>query len=93
MFKCLNTEFLTNRTITDRNSFTPSHEMCSSVRRFSRNTKLLTSVHGDLAHRTLTKSERTCRNYGQNNGHASKYAVGFTVPIFTKLIFAERFAV
>jgi hypothetical protein len=92
MFGCLNTEFRTNRTITDRNSFTPSHKMCSSVRRFSRNSKLLTSVNGDLAHRMLTKSDRTCRNHGKNNGHASKYTVGFTVRIFTKLIFAERFA-
>jgi len=93
MFRCLNTEFRTNRTITDRNSFTPSHKIYSSVRQFSRNSKLLTSVRGDLAHRVLTKSDRTCRNYGQNNGHVSEYAVGFTVPIFTKLIFAEPFAV
>jgi hypothetical protein len=93
MFRCLNTEFRTNRTITDRNLFTPSHKICSSVRRFSRNSKFLTSVHGDLAHRMLMKSDRTCRNYGQSNRRTSKYTVGFTLPIFTKLVFAERFAV
>lgn len=90
MFRCLSTEFLTNQTVKDRNSLTPSHKMCSSLRRLSRDPKLLRSMHGDLAHRMLTKSNRTCRNYGQNNGHAYKYTVGFTVPIFTKLILPQQ---
>jgi hypothetical protein len=48
------------------------------------------AVRGNPQYRMLSKSEDTCRKYGQNWIYPPKYSMAFTVPIFTKAVFAER---